>query len=51
MVGNQKRIEEKLCAFIVKCMMTLHSERNKTEAQLGTVVHRLYKGSHHKELK
>ena len=40
-------MKEKLCAFIVKCIMMLNSESNKTEAQLGTVVHRLHRESYH----
>ena len=47
---REQHTEEKLCAFIVKCVMMLHSESNKTESQLGTVIHKLYKKFYDKEL-
>ena len=42
--------KEKLGAFIIKCIMMLHTESKKTGAQLGAVVHSLYKEVYHREL-
>ena len=45
----EEHTEKKLFAFIVRCIMMLHSESNKTEAQLEPVIHSLYKEFYQRE--